>query len=135
MSAVSRARRIGLVSRSVGPWFGRKPATARACSRPLSVRRSPTSVGIDAERGSAFDTDWPWRTRIARAMRSGFGGGAAGDDVHELLQVLGRPAFEGAVAVALVGRHHRVTVVPVELRLGVEPEQPAGALGDAGEDL
>ena len=47
----------------------------------------------------------------------------------------GRPALEGAVAVALVGGHHRVAVVPVELRLGVEPEQPAGALGDLGEDL
>src|SRR6202042_1044938 len=31
--------------------------------------------------------------------------------------------------------HHRVAVVPVELRLGVQPEEPAGPLGDPGEDL
>ena len=50
-------------------------------------------------------------------------GHPAGDDVDEVLQVPGRPALEGAVAVALVGRHHRVAVVPVELRLGIEPEE------------
>ena len=36
---------------------------------------------------------------------------------------------------ALVGGHHRVAVVPVEARLGVEPEGAPGALGDLGEDL
>ena len=59
----------------------------------------------------------------------------AGDDVDEVLQVPGRPALEGAVAVALVGGHHRVAVVPVELRLRVEPEQAPGPFGDLGEDL
>ena len=68
----------------------------------------------------------------ARLIRRG---DAAGDDVDEVLQVPGGPALEGAVAVALVGGHHRVAVVPVELRLGVEPEEAAGALGDLGEDL
>src|ERR1041384_6817717 len=53
---------------------------------------------------------------------------AAGYHVYEVLQVAGGPALEGAVAVALVGGHHRVAVVPVELRLGVEPEEAAGAL-------
>src|ERR1700754_3239631 len=77
------------------------------------------------------------RTTAARLRvpRSFGGGDAAGDDVDEVLQVAGRPALEGAVAVALVGGHHRVAVVPVELRLRVEPEEPAGALGDLGEDL
>src|ERR1700751_4840642 len=51
---------------------------------------------------------------------------AAGDHVDEVLQVPGPPALEGAVAVALVGGHNRVAVVPVEARLGVEPEEPAG---------
>ena len=42
---------------------------------------------------------------------------------------------KAAVAVALVGGHHRVAVVPVQARLGVEPEGAPGALGDPGEDL
>jgi hypothetical protein len=46
------------------------------------------------------------------------------------------PALEDAVAVALVGGHHRVAVVPVEARLGVQPERAAGACSaDRGEDL
>src|SRR5680860_611854 len=62
-------------------------------------------------------------------------GDAAGDHVDEVLQVAGGPALEGAVAVALVGGHHRVAVVPVEPRLGVEPEEAAGPLRHLGEDL
>src|SRR5687768_14291352 len=62
-------------------------------------------------------------------------GAAARDDVHELLQVLGGPALESRGAVLLVSGHDRVAVVPVELRLGVEPERPAGSVGDLGEDL
>src|SRR6202012_3694980 len=65
-----------------------------------------------------------------------FGGrGGPRDDVDEVLQVAGGPALEGAVAIAFVGAHHGVAVVPVELRLGVQPEQPAGTLGDPGEYL
>src|SRR6185503_13878312 len=56
-----------------------------------------------------------------------------GDDVDEVLEVLGRPAFERLGRVRLVGGHHRVAVVPVEARLRVQPEGPAGALGEAGE--
>src|SRR5680860_773263 len=62
-------------------------------------------------------------------------GDAAGYDVDEVLQVAGGPALEGAVAVALVGGHYRVAVVPVEPRLGVEPEEAAGPLRHLGEDL
>src|SRR5690349_13308752 len=63
------------------------------------------------------------------------GRNAARDHVDEILEVPCGPALEGAVAVALVGGHHRVSVVPVEAGLGVEPEEATGALGDLGEDL
>ena len=52
----------------------------------------------------------------------------AGERVHEALELLGGPALEDAVAVGLVGGHHRVAVVPVQARLGVDPERAAGAL-------
>src|SRR5262245_45388019 len=57
----------------------------------------------------------------------------AGDHVDEVLEVLRGPALEGPVAIGLVGRHHRVAVVPVELRLRIEPEGAAGVLGDPPE--
>ena len=51
------------------------------------------------------------------------------DDVHELLEVARGPALERRRAVPLVGGHHRVAVVPVELRPGlsqkVRPERSA----------
>src|SRR5205085_12304910 len=77
----------------------------------------------------------PWWSQPVYAQTNSLGGGAsaAGDHVHELLQVLGGPAFEGAVAVGLVCGHHRVAVVPVQARLGIEPEGPARALGDRAE--
>ena len=53
--------------------------------------------------------------------------------VHEALELLGRPTLEHAVAVRLVGGHHRVAVVPVELGLRVEPEGSPGVLGDRAE--
>src|SRR6185436_9562215 len=56
------------------------------------------------------------------------------DHVHELLELLRGPAFEHAVAVGLVGLHHRVAVVPVQTRLGIEPEGAPGAVRDVPEN-
>ncbi len=58
-----------------------------------------------------------------RPPRSGGRRHAAGDDVDEVLQVPGGPALEGAVAVALVGGHHRVAVVPVERGSGLSQKR------------
>src|SRR3954451_23736563 len=58
----------------------------------------------------------------------------ARERLDEVLELLGRPALEG-LAVLLVGRDDRVAVVPVEPRLGVQPEGPSRALGDAREDV
>src|SRR3954466_16175608 len=54
--------------------------------------------------------------------------------LDEVLELAGRPALEG-LAPRLVGGDHRIAVVPVQPRLGVEPERPPGLLGDRGEDV
>src|SRR3954452_20142109 len=54
--------------------------------------------------------------------------------LDEVLELLGRPALVG-LAVLLVGRDHRVAVVPIQPRLGVQPEGAARLGGDLGEDV
>src|SRR3954454_3242545 len=54
--------------------------------------------------------------------------------LDEVLELAGRPALEG-LAPRLVGGDHRVAVVPVQARLGVEPERPARLRGDLREDI
>ena len=54
--------------------------------------------------------------------------------LDEVLELLGGPALEG-LAVLLVGGDHRVAVVPVQPRLGVQPERAPGLGGDLGEDV
>ena len=71
-------------------------------------------------------------TRPTLPRRAGLALG--GDDgprqrAHEVLELRGRPALERR-AVLLVGGDHRVAVVPVQARLGVQPERAPGARGD-----
>src|SRR3954471_24928474 len=54
--------------------------------------------------------------------------------LDEVLELAGRPALEG-LAPRLVGGDHRVAVVPVQARLGVEPERAARLLGDQSEQV
>src|SRR3954453_2791787 len=58
----------------------------------------------------------------------------AGERLHEVLELLGGPALE-RLAVLLVGADHGVAVVPVQARLGVEPEGAAGLRRDLPEDV
>src|SRR4051812_42221548 len=54
--------------------------------------------------------------------------------LDELLELPRRPALEG-LAPRLVGGDHRIAVVPVQARLGIEPERAAGLLGDQSEQV
>src|SRR4051794_13712497 len=92
--------------------------------------------------GELVSTSVPSMSRIAAeaislsyppALRLLRDAGPARDHVDEVFEMLGRPTLEHGGAVRLVRGHHRVAVVPVELRLGVEPEGAAGAVGDLGE--
>src|SRR5436190_6050093 len=78
-------------------------------------------------------------TMAARGMRLPYPligrGDPARDNGLDPLQVARGPALEGRRRVWLVRRHHRVAVVPVQARLGVEPEGSAGAIGDAAEGV
>src|SRR3954466_908137 len=70
---------------------------------------------------------------------TGSGPSAAGDQrlgqvAHEVLELARGPALVG-VAVLLVGGNDGVAVVPVQPRLGVEPERAARLRGDRAEDL
>src|ERR671910_1074801 len=65
-AAVARARPNGLEISSVTPASRSERPTARACSRPRSVSRSPCSAGRLTRSGAALEADSPWRTRITR---------------------------------------------------------------------
>ena len=54
--------------------------------------------------------------------------------LDEVLELARRPALE-RLAVALVRGDDAVAVVPVQPRLGVEPERAPGARGDCREDV
>src|ERR1700759_76849 len=115
---------------------GSPAPAAAAWARPRSVSRSPCSSLSGSSPVWALCADSPWRRKRTLIGRRSLGRRRrARDDVDEVLQVARRPALEGAVAIAFVGGHHRVAVVPVELRLRVQPEEAPGPLGDAGEDV
>src|SRR3954471_8414863 len=65
---------------------------------------------------------------LARLVR------AARQRLHECTEMVERPALV-RLAELLVGRDHRVAVVPVQPRLGVQPERAPRALGHTGEDV
>src|SRR6476659_6717369 len=110
----------------------RLPASSPDSQQPVYSPAAPAS-GPPSRAARSGRND----SNTATALVSGLldEGRAAGDHVHEGLEMAGGPALEGGGAVALIGGHHRVAVVPVQARLRVEPEGPPGALADAGEDL
>src|SRR5436190_3176424 len=73
-------------------------------------------------------------TSIGSPAAGALVGDRARQRLDELLELAGRPALEG-LAPGLVGGGHRVAVIPVQARLGVEPERPPRLLGDRGEDV
>ena len=135
----------------------RGPSTVatRARTRPVAASRTATCDSVSAvastsagrAAGSQANGTKGSRPRAARNSRRRMPPAAvtsarAGrrllqvrDRVHEHLELLGRPALEDAVAEGLVGGHDRVAVVPVEARLGVDPEGAAGALGHLRQHL
>src|SRR6202035_5768102 len=58
----------------------------------------------------------------------------AREGLDEVLQLGGRPALKGG-AVLLVGGDHRVAVVPIQARLGVQPEGAPGPRGHLAEQV
>src|SRR3954452_18732104 len=104
---------------------------------------SPTAKPVAA---AARKASWAMACRRCRrqlvCIRTSYRAGRAAPLVRdrprqrldELLELAGRPALEG-LAPRLVGGDHRVAVVPVQARLGVEPERAAGLLGDQSEQV
>src|ERR671916_285258 len=72
------------------------------------------------------------RERVSRRPRSGVAWRR--ERLDEVLQLARGPALE-RLAVVLVRRDDRVAVVPVQARLGVQPEGASGARGHLGEDV
>src|SRR3954454_21503819 len=73
-------------------------------------------------------------TSIGHPAARALVGDRPGQRLDEVLELAGRPALEG-LAPRLVGGDHRVAVVPVQARLGGQPERAARPLGDGGEDV
>src|SRR4051794_29958019 len=93
----------------------RKARLAIACRR---CRRQLVFIGtsIDARASGALARDRPSQR------------------LDELLELRRRPALEG-LAVRLIGLDHGIAVVPVQPRLGVEPERATRLLGHRREDV
>src|SRR6478752_4614468 len=125
-------------SSSASRWGANSRSTSRPgrpCSRGSIV--SKTTPRSPAQRLQAASTTGVESTRTpSKSESSGTSGPVrrAGQRLDEVLELPGRPALVG-VAVRLVGGDHGVAVIPVELRLRVQPERAAGLLGDVGEDV
>src|SRR4051794_7213896 len=103
-------------------------ATARAIARAGSAQR--TSRPVSRTRRMTPSVLHGGR----RVSLGSVSGDRARERLDEVLELLGRPALV-RLAVLFVRRDHRVAVVPVQARLGVQPERPAGLAGDVGEEV
>src|SRR5437016_14115001 len=100
--------------------------------RPQRAQRLNPDLTMDPPDRSRYPTPPAGTATVSGLLGQGR---AARDHVHEALEVAGGPALERRGAVALVGGHHGVAVVPVQARLRIEPKSAPGALADAPEDL
>src|SRR5690606_20320451 len=115
-AAVSPPTAAGSASSSAQPRASTATTTRAAAAPPITTARRRQMTAFTA--------------RNARSSRRD----GLRQRLDELLELAGRPALE-RLAVLLVGGDHGVAVVPVQARLGVQPERAAGALGHRGEHL
>src|SRR3954447_23025569 len=115
------------------------PASQREEASPDALRQLSVVRSRGLQRRALVDAGDVRALRCGAGRAGPRGGASARRDrprqrLDEVLELARRPALE-RLAVALVGGDDRVAVVPVQPRLGVEPERAPGAGRDAGEDV
>src|SRR5947209_2041320 len=127
-------RSPGRVGRSV--WCAVVIALRSLPSRALPHRFEGSAPGGHSQRRylSRLGRQPPWVPGLARMLARACRTALPGQDLDELLELIGPPALERG-AVTLVGGDHAVAVVPVEPGLGVQPERPPSLGSDGGEQV